>query len=49
MKRLIIISLFILISSKIDELEFGKDITVENRKEFHYTAEEDGTLISKVL
>ena len=39
MKRLIIISLFILISSKINDIEFGKDITFENRKEFHFTAE----------
>ena len=49
MKRLIIISLFILISSKINDIEFGKDTTFENRKEFHFTAEKNGTLITKIL
>ena len=49
MKSLIIISLFLLISSKLEEIEFGKDLLFENGKSFSFTAEKDGYVFIKIL
>lgn len=49
MKRLIIISLFILISSKLDVVEYGKELPFENGKNFYFTAEKDETIFIKML
>ena len=50
MKSIIIISLFILISSKLNDNEYAKDITFDkDHKEFHFTPEKDGVVFIKVL
>lgn len=50
MKSIIIPSLFILITSKLNAIEYGKDLTFDkDHKEFHLTPEKDGTVFIKVL
>ena len=52
MKSLIIISLFaslILISSKLEDIDFGKDLIFEKGKDFCFTADKDGGLFLKIL
>ena len=49
MKRLIIISLFLLISSKLDLVEYGKDLPFDNGKNFYFPAEKGETIFIKML
>ena len=50
MKSIIIISLFILISSKLNDNGYAKDHTFDkDHKEFHFTPEKDGVVFIKVL
>ena len=47
MKSLILISLFILISSKLEEIEYAKDLPFEKGKSFYFTTVKDGTVFLK--
>ena len=49
MKKLIIISLFILISSKLNDIEYGKELPFENGKNFIFTNEQTGFVFINML
>ena len=48
MKRILLISLLILISSKINVIEFGKDIPLVNDTEFEFTYDKKDNLFFKI-